>query len=68
MRWSPLKAAVVAFAVVVVLGCIVSVVIASSTGVLHDEPYERGQKIGSGVGTLAVIAGALAYVIQSRRR
>ena len=67
-RWSPLKAALIVFGVVVVLGCIVAVVATSSTGTIHDQPYARGQQIGTGVGVLATLAGAAAYFIQQRRR
>ena len=67
-RWSPLKAALIVFGIVVVLGCIVAVVATSSTGTIHDRPYQRGQQVGTGVGVLAVLAGAAAYFIQQRRR
>jgi hypothetical protein len=66
--WSPLKAAVVVFLIVVVVGAVVAVVIASGNGVIHDQPFARGQSIGTGVGTAGVIAAAIAYFIQSRRR
>lgn len=67
-RWSPLRAALIVFAVVVVLGSVAAVVVASGTGTIHDKPFARGQSIGTGVGTLAVLAAAAAYFIQSRRR
>ena len=66
--WSPLKAALVVFMIVVVLGCVAMVVIMSANGKIHDQPYARGQSVGTGVGTLAVLAGAAAYFIQARRR
>jgi hypothetical protein len=66
-RWSPLKAALVVFAVVVALGLVSAVVLASADGVIHNQPFTRGQLIGTGAGTLGIIAGAIAYLIQSRR-
>lgn len=66
-RWSPLRAALVVFGIVVVIGCVVAVIAASSAGTLHDQPYARGEKIGTGVGTLAIIAGAVAYFVQAKR-
>lgn len=66
--WSPWKVAIAVFGLVVVVGAIVAVVIASANGNLHDQPFERGQSMGTGVGTLAAIAGAVAYFVQARRR
>lgn len=66
--WSPWKAALTVFAIVVVLGAVVGVVLTSASGNLHDKPFARGQTLGTGIGTLAALAGAAAYVIQSRRR
>lgn len=66
-RWSPLRAALVVFGIVVAIGCVVAVAVAAGIGTLHDQPYARGEKIGTGVGTLAVIAGAVAYFVQARR-
>lgn len=67
-RWSPLKAALVVFVAAVVVGCIVAVAVASGTGTIHDQPFARGQSIGTGVGTLAIIAAVIAYFVQARRR
>jgi hypothetical protein len=63
-RWSPLKAALVVFAI----GIVVAVIATSGTGTIHDKPFARGQQIGTGVGVLATLAAAAAYLIQSRRR
>jgi hypothetical protein len=67
-RWTPLKAALVVFAIVVVLGAVVGVVLTSANGNLHDKPFARGEALGTGIGTIAALAGAAAYFIQSRRR
>jgi hypothetical protein len=66
--WSPWKAAIGVFLAVVVVGAVVAVVVASGNGAIHDKPFARGQSIGTGVGTLGVIAGAIAYFVQARRR
>jgi hypothetical protein len=66
-RWSPLKAALIVFGIFVLLGCVVAVVATSTTGTIHDQPYQRGQQIGTGVGVIAVLAGVAAYFIQQRR-
>ena len=66
--WSPVKAALFVFMIVVVIGAVAAVVLTSADGVIHNQPFKRGQLIGTGVGTLAVIAAAIAYFIQSRRR
>lgn len=66
-RWSPLRAALVVFGVVVMVGCVAAVVAASAIGTIHDQPYARGEKIGTGVGTLAMIAAGIAYVVQAKR-
>jgi hypothetical protein len=65
--WSPLKAALAVFMVVVVIGAVVAVVVTSANGAVHDQPFARGQQIGTGVGTVGVIAAAIAYLVQSRR-
>ena len=67
-RWTPQKAAIIVFAIVVVLGAVVGVVLTSGSGNLHDKPFARGEAMGTGIGTLAALAGAAAYFIQSRRR
>lgn len=66
--WSPLKAALVVFLVVVVLGAVVGVVITSANGNLDDQPFDRGQAMGQGIGTIAIVAGVAAYFIQRKRR
>ena len=66
--WSPLKAAVIVFLVVVVIGAVVGVVITSANGNLHDHSFDRGQAMGTGIGTIAILAGAVAYFVQHKRR
>ncbi|HEX5058923.1 MAG TPA: hypothetical protein VFV99_06165 [Kofleriaceae bacterium] len=66
--WSPLKAAIVVFLVVVVIGAVVGVVITSANGTIHDHSFDRGQAMGQGIGTIAIVAGVVAYFIQRKRR
>jgi hypothetical protein len=68
--WSPLKAAAVVFLIVVGIGAVVgtvAVTVISEPGV-HDQPFARGQQLGTGVGMLGAVAGAIAYFVQARRR
>jgi hypothetical protein len=68
LPWTPWKAAIVVFLVVVVAGGVIGGVLIGASGNLHDKPFARGEALGTGVGTLAAIAGAAAYFIQARRR
>jgi len=66
--WSPLKAAVVVFLVVVVIGAVVGVAITSANGNLHDHSFDRGQAMGGPIGAIAIVAGLIAYFVQQKRR
>jgi len=50
-----------------VFGAIAALAFTSATGNLHDEPFARGEQIGQGLGVLACVAAAAAYVIQSKQ-
>ena len=64
---SPLRVAVITFGAVVLIGMVVGVVILSITGKLGDQSFARGEKLGQGIGPLALIAAAIAYVVQKRK-
>ena len=64
MKWSPLKAAIVAFLAVLVIGIVAAIALVSQ---IHGNEYERGQRFGQGLATFAVVVGAVAYLIQKRR-
>ena len=63
--WTPLASALATFAFVCVIGVVIGVALIH--GDLHVHAFARGQAIGQGVGVLAVIAGAIVYVVQKRR-
>lgn len=63
--WTPLASALATFAFVCVVGIVIG--IALIHGDLRPHAFARGQAIGQGVGVLAVIAGAIVYVVQKRR-
>ena len=66
-RRSPLRAAVVTFGAVVLIGSIISFAILGLSGNLHDEPFARGQEIGRGVGVLGAVCAVVAYLMQQKR-
>ncbi|MBL9017843.1 MAG: hypothetical protein JNL83_26895 [Myxococcales bacterium] len=64
---SPLRVAVITFGAVVLIGMVVSLAVMGITGTLGDHPFERGEKLGQGLGPLGLIAAAIAYVVQKRK-
>lgn len=66
-RRSPLRAAILTFVGVVVFGAIAALAVTIAAGKLGDEPFARGEQVGQGLGVLACVAAAAAYVIQSKR-
>jgi heme A synthase len=64
---TPLRVALITFGIVCLVGLVGSVVVMSATGVLGDHPYARGQQLGQGVGTFAVVCAVVAYLAQRNR-
>ncbi|MEO8553153.1 MAG: hypothetical protein ABI678_24440 [Kofleriaceae bacterium] len=64
MKWSPLKAAVVTFLLVLLVGIVVG---AAASSQIHGDAYERGRRFGQGLATFAVVASLAAYAIQRKR-
>jgi uncharacterized membrane protein len=64
MKWSPIKAAIVAFLAVLALGIVAAIALVSQ---IHDHAYERGQKFGQGLATFSVVVAVVAYLVQKRR-
>ena len=67
-RWSPLKAALVWFAITLVVGMVVSLIVISARGLLHDNPQERGRLVARGLAPIALVSAAIAYFVQRKRR
>ena len=64
---SPLRVAVITFGAVVLVGMVVSIAVMSIMGTLGDQPFERGEKVGQGIGPLGLAAAVVAYVVQKRK-
>ena len=64
---SPLRVAVITFGAVVLIGMVVGLAALGITGNLGDRPFERGEKIGQGIGPLALVAAAIGYFVQKRK-
>lgn len=55
------------FGAIVLIGTLASLAILSANGHLGDHGYERGNRIGQGVGIAGAIGAAIAYLVQQRR-
>jgi hypothetical protein len=45
---------------------VIAIALSVSTGAFQTSPMERGQQFGTGIGTLAAIAAAIAFVLRKR--
>jgi hypothetical protein len=64
---TPLRAALIAFGLTLLIGLVGGLVVLIATGNLDDNPHERGRMLGQGLAPLSIIVGAIAYVVQKKK-
>jgi len=63
--WSPFAAAAATFALVAIIGIVITIPVLH--GDMHVHAFERGRSIGQSIGILAAICAAVVYFIQKKR-
>ncbi len=65
---SPLRVAVITFGAVVLIGILIAGLVVAIQGTSgYETPFERGERMGQGIGPIALIAAAIAYIVQKRK-
>ncbi|MCC6996358.1 MAG: hypothetical protein IT370_17235 [Deltaproteobacteria bacterium] len=66
--WSPLKAALMAFVITIVVGAGVMLAATIARGDLDDRSEQRGQQAGKALAPAALIIAGITYVVVRARR
>ena len=66
-KHSPLRFALKAFALTLIVIVVVALGLLVATGKLSDHPYQRGRLVGRGAGIFATLVAATAYYWRKRR-